>query len=62
MPTTLPHKSTSISDEKISIFLNLFRGRGDVYAKRWQSRKGQSGYSPACANEWDPLLCRKPCS
>ena len=44
------------------MFRSLFRGREDVYAVRWESRKGKSGYSPACANEWDPLLCRKPCA
>jgi superfamily II DNA or RNA helicase len=49
-------------DKKIGLFRSLFRGREDVYAVRWQSRNGKSGYSPACAHEWDPLLCKKPCS
>lgn len=49
-------------DDKISLFRSLFRGREDVYPVRWESRKGRSGYSPACANEWDSALCRKPCS
>jgi len=49
-------------DDKISLFRSLFRGREDVYPVRWESQKGKSGYSPACANEWDLLLCRKPCS
>ena len=48
------------SQEKIQIFRSLFRGREDVYAGRWESKSGNSGYSPACANEWDPLLCNKP--
>lgn len=52
----------SISDEMIALFCHLFRGREDVYARRWQSHKGRSGYSPACANEWDSRLCSKPCS
>ena len=47
---------------EIALFRSLFRGREDVYAVRWENRKGKSGYSPACANEWDPLLCKKPCS
>jgi superfamily II DNA or RNA helicase len=54
--------STSAPNEKIALFRSLFRGREDVYAVRWESRKGRSGYSPACAHEWDPLLCRKPCA
>jgi superfamily II DNA or RNA helicase len=47
-------------EEKIAIFRSLFKGRGDVYAQRWESNKGRSGYSPACANEWKPGLCQKP--
>lgn len=38
--------------EKIKLFMSLFRGRNDVYAKRWTNKKGISGYSPACSNEW----------
>jgi len=48
--------------DKVQLFRNLFLGREDVYAVRWENRSGKSGYSPACSNEWDPLLCRKPCS
>jgi len=46
--------------EKIKLFMSLFRGRGDVYAKRWQNKKGQAGYSPVCLNEWKPRVCHKP--
>ncbi|MEX0693119.1 MAG: DEAD/DEAH box helicase family protein [Rhodospirillales bacterium] len=46
---------------KIALFRSLFRGREDVYPKRWtNSRNGKSGYAPACANEWAPRLCGKP--
>lgn len=48
--------------EKVRLFRDLFRGRDDVFAIRWENRSGKFGYSPACANEWDPVLCRKPCS
>jgi superfamily II DNA or RNA helicase len=45
----------------ISLFMNLFRGRSDVFAQRWESNTtGKSGYSPVCENEWDKDLCRKP--
>ena len=54
--------SPSSQKEKVDLFRTLFRGREDVYAVRWESRKGKSGYSPACANEWNPLLCKKPCA
>ena len=54
--------ATPVVDQRIALFRSLFRGRDDVYAVRWENRKGKSGYSPACANEWDPILCKKPCS
>jgi hypothetical protein len=48
-------------EAKIALFRALFRGRDDVYARRFESRKtGKSGYSPACANEWAPGVCDKP--
>jgi superfamily II DNA or RNA helicase len=51
----------SSPSEKIKLFMSLFRGQNDVYAKRWEnSQKGTSGYSPACANEWKPGVCQKP--
>ncbi|MBM4272389.1 MAG: DEAD/DEAH box helicase [Deltaproteobacteria bacterium] len=47
-------------EEKISLFRHLFRGREDVYAKRWENRAGKSGYQPACENEWVSGICGKP--
>jgi superfamily II DNA or RNA helicase len=38
---------------KVSLFSNLFRGRGDVYALRWEGRSGRTGYSPAGIREWN---------
>ncbi len=50
----------SLVDEKIGLFMSLFAGREDVYAKRWYSAKtGKSGYQPVCSNEWDSTLCNK---
>ena len=47
--------------DKISLFMSLFKGRTDVYPRRFESKKtGRSGYQPACANEWLPGICRKP--
>jgi hypothetical protein len=44
---------TSPSHAKIALFRSLFRGREDVYPRRFESRKtGKAGYAPACANEW----------
>ncbi|WP_321415069.1 hypothetical protein [uncultured Desulfobacter sp.] len=50
----------SQNHEKIDLFMSLFKGRTDVYAKKWQSKKGASGYSPVCLNQWVPGLCNKP--
>ena len=46
--------------EKIRLFMSLFKGRDDVYARRWENKKKEtSGYSPSCLNEWKPV-CVKP--
>ena len=46
---------------KIALFRSLFRGRDDIYPRRFENRKtGKSGYSPACANEWVRGICEKP--
>jgi len=46
---------------KIRLFMSLFKGREDVYAKRWENKnKGMSGYSPVCLNEWQSGICAKP--
>src|SRR5215212_10174806 len=51
----------SPSQAKIALFRSLFRGREDVYARRFESRKtAKSGYSPACGNEWIRGICEKP--
>lgn len=63
-PTAVAPTSTitaaSSPTSKVELFRSLFRGRSDVYAKRWQSRSGTSGYAPACAHEWRAGLCGKP--
>ena len=47
-------------EAKIALFRSLFRGRNDVYPRRFESRKtGKSGYQPACTNEWTRGLCDK---
>jgi len=51
----------SDSSSKIRLFMSLFKGREDVYAKRWDNKnKGTSGYSPVCLNEWQSGICAKP--
>lgn len=51
----------SSAESKIRLFRSLFRGRDDVYPRRFESRKtGKSGYAPACSNEWVRGICEKP--
>ena len=60
-PSTLPIMKRHLSlKEKVDVFRNLFKGREDVFARRWYSRtSGKSGYQPVCRNEWDRQLCDK---
>ena len=52
------HHSSSAA--KIALYRDLFRGRDDVYPRRFESRKtGKYGYQPACVNEWVRDLCDK---
>ena len=49
----LPLTIGSPSADKIALFRNLFRGRGDVYPVYWISeRTGKKGYSPAVEDPW----------
>jgi superfamily II DNA or RNA helicase len=49
------------SADKVRLFRERFRGRPDVFPRRWENTKsGKSGYSPACGNEWVRGLCSKP--
>ena len=51
----------STQEQKIALFRSLFRGREDVYPRRFESkRSGKSGYQPACWNEWIRPICQKP--
>jgi superfamily II DNA or RNA helicase len=52
---------TSPTSEKIALFRSLFRGREEVFPRRWDNPKtGKSGYSPVCRNEWVRGVCEKP--
>ena len=47
--------------EKVALFRSLFRGRDDVFPRRWENPKaGKAGYAPACNNEWVRGVCEKP--
>lgn len=47
--------------EKVELFLKLFRCRENLFPKRWENNKsGKAGYSPVCGNEWVKPICQKP--
>ena len=53
--------SQSPVEPKIALYRSLFRGRDDVYPRRFESRKtGRAGYAPVCNNEWVRGICGKP--
>ncbi len=49
-------RTDSPPELKVSLFMNLFRGRDDVYAVRWEGKNGRTGYSPAGIREWDQAI------
>jgi len=54
------HRRSTPAD-KIALFRSLFRGREDVFPRRFENAKtGKSGYAPVCGNEWARGLCHKP--
>jgi len=54
------HITVTGNFEMIELFMSLFKGRNDVYAKKWENKKkAASGYSPVCLNQWKVGLCGK---
>jgi len=49
---------TTITDQQLELFMSLFRGRKDVYARRWE-KEGRSGYSPAYDFNWNEFWAHK---
>ena len=46
--------------EKVKLFRSIFKGREDVFAKRWYSDvTKKSGYQPVCEREWNSEFCDK---
>src|ERR1051326_1160852 len=41
--------------KRIALFRSLFRGREDVYARRWENDDGRHGYMPADIKDWKAI-------
>src|SRR5258708_3164179 len=48
----------TITFEQIQLFMSLFKGRNDIYAKRWE-KDGRNGYSPAYQLNWEEFAVFK---
>jgi len=59
-PQTPSSRSPLSTGQKIALFRSLFRGREDVYAQRWESPDGRSGYSPKTERDWKAYYAAKP--
>src|SRR5437868_7760855 len=46
--------------QRIVLFRSLFRGREDVYARRWERDGKGSGYSPAAVKDWKAINRGRP--
>ena len=59
IPKPVPKRILSV-EERVGLFRGLFKGRKDVFARRWYSKaSGKAGYQPVCQNEWNRQLCDK---
>ena len=47
-----------IAEEQLNLFMSLFRGRVDVFARRWE-KDCKSGYAPAYKFDWNEYLLYK---
>lgn len=65
LPVQTPEPAAVESKEdrarkRIALFRSLFRGREDVYARRWENPDGRSGYSPAALKDWKAINSSRP--
>lgn len=47
-----------VTAEQINLFVSLFRGRPDAFARYWE-KDGRSGYSPAYSFDWNEFMAHK---
>ncbi len=46
--------------KRIALFRSLFRGREDVYARRWENDDGRHGYMPVAVKDWKAINRSRP--
>lgn len=56
-PISFPPVNLGV-EQRIELFRSLFRGREDVFARRWYNKNTEKGgYQPVCINEWRRGVC-----
>jgi superfamily II DNA or RNA helicase len=55
-----PESKEDRARNRIALFRSLFRGRDDVYSRRWQNPDGRYGYMPAALKDWKAINQSKP--
>ncbi len=58
--TASPVDKEERARKRIALFRCLFRGREDVYARRWERADGRSGYAPAAVKDWTAINKSRP--
>src|ERR1700738_2385118 len=58
--TTAPVDKEERARRRIALFRSLFRGREDVYARRWEKDDGGSGDAPAAVKDWKAINRSRP--
>ena len=58
--TTQPADKDERARKRIALFRSLFRGRDDVYARRWEKDDSGSGYAPAAVKDWKAINRSRP--
>src|SRR5471030_149461 len=46
--------------KRIALFRRLFRGREDVYTRRWENNDGRHGYMPVVVKDWKAINRSRP--
>jgi hypothetical protein len=64
-PSQVPEPPPSETKEerarkRVALFQSLFRGREDIYARRWENPDGRHGYSPAALKDWKAINASRP--
>ena len=57
---TAPPDKEERGKKRIALFRSLFRGREDVYARRWENDDGRLGYVPVAVKDWKAINKSRP--